>query len=269
MFQPSNSGKLYPINTSNLDKSTSTQNSEEIELVTRPHSGSEELFLDSHYDDTERLLTMYKRKTSYTEYFLKFGLHICIHVSFLSILEPLLFFNYIIVIEKDMFFQHFKHFVDVLDPFFSSYNEEVRQQQFYNLATEFFKRDGANADSYFENLRLNAEHDKLLADETNGFLVHKAFMFFFIMLSVTVCYYIAFQYYYRRKLFIVKILSKHLGLMIFIGLYELWFFQNVILKYKPWSESEITYFLMQCIASHFYNYYPEYKFTLQNETVTC
>jgi len=276
MFKSSDEIKLVPMN------DTTTQTSQEIELVdrNRPHSDSEEYFLNDHHkipnndndnddDDTIKLLQKYKRKTTYTEYFFKFGLHICIHITFLSILEPLLFFAYIIVIEKKKFFDQFKHFVENVDPLFSSKNVEIRGQPFYALAIEFFKSEHVSADEYFANLRITAEQDKLLTEERNHLLEKQAFLFFFILLSFTSIYYAIFQYYYRRKLFIFKILMKHLGLMLFIGLYEVWFFLTVILKYKPWSESEITYYLMQCFASHLYQYYPELQFSLKNETVSC
>jgi len=270
------SGDLILVPTNNNTTQTSP---EEIELVNRnrPHTDSEEYFLDDHKvptqddndNDTIKLLQTQKRITTYTEYFFKFGLHICIHITFLSILEPILFFTYIIVIEKKKFFDQFKHFVENVDPIFSSKNVEIRGQPFYTLAIEFFKTEHVSADEYFANLRITAEEDKLLTEQRNAFLEKQAFLFFFILLSFTSVYYAIFQYYYRRKLFIFKILMKHIGLMVFIGIYEIWFFLTVILKYKPWSESEITYYLMQCFASHLYQYYPELNFSLKNETVSC
>jgi hypothetical protein len=270
------SGDLILIPTNNNTTQTSP---EEIELVNRnrPHTDSEEYFLDDHKvpsqndndNDTIKLLQTHKKITTYTEYFFKFGLHICIHITFLSILEPILFFTYIIVIEKKRFFDQFKHFVENIDPLFSSKNEEIRSQLFYDLAIQSFKNENISADEYFADLRITAQQDKLLTEQRNSHLEHQAFLFFFILLSFTSVYYAIFQYYYRRKLFIVKILMKHIGLMVFIGIYEIWFFLTVILKYKPWSESEITYYLMQCFASHLYQYYPELKFSLQNETISC
>lgn len=270
------SGDLILIPTNNNTTQTSP---EEIELVdrNRPHAGSDDFFLDDHKipnhdendNDTIKLLQTPKRVTSYTEYFFKFGLHICIHISFLSILEPILFFTYIIVIEKKKFFDQFKHFVENIDPIFSSKNEEIRSQPFYDLAIQSFKYENVSADEYFTNLRTTAQQDKHITEQRNSYLEKQAFLFFFILLSFTSVYYAIFQYYYRRNLFILKILMKHIGLMAFIGMYEIWFFQTVILKYKPWSESEITYYLMQCFASHLYQYYPELKFSLKNETVSC
>ena len=276
MFSLSNDrGSSNNIISTSMNNSIRLSNQEEIEFVTRPHSDSEDLILgdynssnDNDYD-SKKIMPSYKRITTYTEYILKFGLHICIHISLLSILEPLLFFSYIIVIEKKMFFNQFKHFVENMDPLMSSNNAEIRNEQFYQLAIQFLKTEHASADEYFEGLRITSEQDKELTEQNNAELEQKAFHFFFVVLAITSCYYIMFQYYYRRKLFIFKILIKHLGLMIFIGLYEIWFFQSVILKYKPWTESEITYYLMQCFASHVYNYYPELRFTLTNETVTC
>ena len=278
MFSLSNDrGSSNNIISTQMNNSIKLSNQEEIEFVTRPHSDSEDLILgdynssnenDNDYD-SKKIIPSYKRITTYTEYILKFGLHICIHISLLSILEPLLFFSYIIVIEKKMFFNQFKHFVDHMDPLISSNNELIRSELFYNLAIEFLKSEHASADEYFADLRITSEQDKELNDQNNDHLEKKALLFFFVILSITVVYYTVFQYYYRRRLFIFKILMKHLGLMVFIGLYEIWFFQTIILNYKPWSESEISYYLMQCFASHVYNYYPELRFTLTNETVTC
>lgn len=272
MFSLSNKSESSNKNT---NKSTELSTQEDIEFVTRVHSDSEDLILGdyriSNYreDDNDDSKQTHKRTTTYMEYFLKFGLHICIHISLLSILEPFIFFSYIIVIEKARFFNQFKHFVENMDPLVSSNNAEIRNELFYQLAVNFFKTEHVSADKYFEGLRITSEQDKELTEQTNTDLEQTALLFFFVVLSITSGYYIMFQYYYRRKLFIFKILMKHLGLMVFIGLYEIWFFQKIILKYKPWSESEITYYLMQCFASHVYTYYPELKFTLTNETITC
>ena len=219
--------------------------------------------------ETDTYLLYKNRITTYTEYILKFILHICIHITLLSILEPLLFFEYIVKIEKSMFFSQLKHFMNNIDSTISKDSTEIRSEDFYTLFIEYLKYYNINVDNYLFELRTEAENDSLLITENNNNLEKKSFTFFFIMLSVTITYYIAFQCYYKRKLFFFKILMKHIGLMIFIGLYELWFFQNIILNYKAWAGSEITYFLMQCLFTHIYKYYPELLITLKNETVTC
>jgi hypothetical protein len=211
--------------------------------------------------------TSYKKTC--IERYLKFGLHILFHISFLSILEPLLFFNYIIVIENQLFLQQFNHFTENLDPLLKDNNKYIRDQDYYYIFVESLHKEDVCFDSYFEDLRRDAEisnkNNKVINDE----LESTAFTFFYITITTTFLYYVIFQYFYRKKYLLFKMLKKHIGLMIFIFIYELWFFNTIILKYLMISQEELTYYLMQCIFSRFYDAYPELSFTLRNEKITC
>lgn len=211
--------------------------------------------------------TIYKK--TWLERCLKFGLHILFHISFLSILEPLLFFKYIIVIENQAFLRQFNHFTDNLDPLLNNEDENIRDQLYYKIFIESLHEEDANVDSYFEGLRLDAESANIKNEIINHKLESKAFLFFYCTIFTTFLYYITFQYFYRKKYLLFKMLIKHIGLMSFIFIYELWFFNTIIIKYLMISQEELTYYLMQCIFSRIYDAYPDLSFTLRNETITC
>lgn len=253
-------------------------NNDSIELISssiRIRSESEELMINQNnpnvnirtIDNVD--IIPEKKITSYLEYALKFVLHILIHITLLSLAEPLLYFDYIAIIEKRVFFDQLKKFVKNIDPIFQSNNEEIRSALFYSLMVEYFKYENVDNSNYLNELQLQAEYDKIVNEKNNDELERKSFELFYILLGCTCFYYIMFQYLYRRKYFIFKILLKHLGLILFIGLYEIWFFQNVIIKYQPWSQNEITYYLMTCFSYHFLKFYPELDFTFNNTNLTC
>ena len=220
-------------------------------------------------DSYTSVITNNVYKKTYLEKYLKFGLHILFHLSFLSILEPLLFFNYIIVIENELFLQQFNHFTENLDPLLENNNEYIRNQEYYDIFIEALHKEDVCIDNYFEELRIDAENANKHNTVINDKLETKAFTFFYITITVTILYYIIFQYFYRKKNLLLKMILKHVGLMTFIFIYELWFFNTIILKYLMISQEELTYYLMQCIVSKFYAAYPELSFTLRNETISC
>jgi hypothetical protein len=256
----------------NIDTSFNEVLEDSIELISpsRIRSESEEPILETSRTVTNTTQTdIVIHKTTYTEYTLKFILHICIHITLLSLLEPILYFNYIVVIEKQVFFNQLKKFLKNIEPIIKNNNQEIRNADFYNPMIEFFKYEQLDNSKYFDDLEQQAQADQIIINDDNENLENISFRFFYILFACTCLYYIAFQYLYKRKYFIFKILLKHLGLILFIGVYEIWFFQNVVIKYVPWSESQITYYIMKCAAYDFLKYYPEFKFSFENTELTC
>ena len=101
------------------------------------------------------------------EAFMELILHICVHLTLLSLLEPILFFNYVIGMEKDLFFDQIKSLVDLLTHHFKDDKaQEIRSENFYTLFIEFLKYEDASIDNTIEDLRQNSD---VKADENDEF----------------------------------------------------------------------------------------------------
>ena len=60
---------------------------------------------------------------------------------------------------------------------------------------------------------------------------------------------------FKYKLNLKKLITEHIILIACIGLYEIWFFYNVILKYKLLNSDEINYTIISCLLKKL-NYEP-------------
>lgn len=211
-----------------------------------------------------------KNKYKFIEAFMELILHICVHLTLLSLLEPILFFNYVIGMEKELFFDQIKSLVNFLTHYFKHDKaQEIRSETFFTLFIEFLKYEDVSIDNTIEDLRQNSDVKADQNDEYNDKLHDKAFMFFYIMLTITCSYYFIFQLIFRKKFLFFKVVGKHLALMIFVSLYEVWFFLNIIYKYRPWAIEEMTLFITECFFNRLFKYYPELEFMEQNVTATC
>ena len=122
-----------------------------VELVPiRTHSDSEDLTSD---------YITHQHKKSKVESVLKFILHICVHISMLSILEILLYFYYIVVIEKKVFFRQLEKFLNNLNPIVEKNSHFVRNDPAYLLIINILK------DNHISMVYdYNAMHKKAIED---------------------------------------------------------------------------------------------------------
>ncbi len=74
---------------------------------------------------------------------------------------------------------------------------------------------------------------------------HKAYFITYILVGIFIFY--IFVTIFKFQLNIKKLILEHIVLLICIGLYEIWFFFNVILKYKLIESAEINYIVISCL----------------------
>ena len=228
---------------------------ETSELVTRKYN-------DNYNENT-------KNKTNNIEYYFKFGLHICFHILFLSLLEPLLFFNYVVIMENKILKTEFNNLITSFSNTLLSNHNTVRNDIYYKYLIDALVNKDIYIGEFIYNLQEQSTNSRMITNKLNNELEKKAFIFFYVILFITCMYYCIFQYIYRKKHLLKKILLKHLGLIIFLFLYELWFFQNIILNYSLISQQELVNYLTQCFLNNLFINYPETSCILHNVTLTC
>ena len=194
--------------------------------------------------------------------------HVLIQLSFLSILEPLLFFNYIIGLEEEMFYEQLDNITEESDQLISQETaQQIRNQPFYDALLTFIVYEDQNIDGTYNKLRDSANDASDEAMQVLSSLKYQAFVMAVILNSVTIFYTMITKYIYNKK--IIKMVIHHITLIIFIGLFEIWFFTTIGSKYFPWSSDEIFFHLFQCFWVHTTDKFPELKGLEHNVTITC
>jgi len=203
-------------------------------------------------------------------YFIKLVFHISFHITLLSTLEPLFFFNYAIPMEREMFYEQIGDLTTYQSDSFKSHDaQSIRSQPFYTLFIQFLQYENVDTDSTLISMSEDSAAAKAENDAYNAELEYIGYTFPVFIGSFTVAYYIIIQYVYRYKNFGIQVLGEHLSLMMFVAAYEFWFFTNVILKYHPFTTEQIMELIANCMFVRLYEYYPEMRVIEHNETATC
>ena len=194
-------------------------------------------------------------------------IHIFVHITLLSLLEPLFYFLYVVGMEKDLFFNQIKilinQIIDNLDN--DTINSILSNPLVYYTIINTYGND-SYIDNYF--LELKNDYDESIDDNDKAKekLERKAYYFSGISLICTICYFGFHQFIYNEKYLFWKIIMEHIILVLFIGFYEYWFFNNIVLHYSPWTNEEITYYIVTCTWNKAINKIPVLKSFIHNET---
>ena len=194
--------------------------------------------------------------------------HVLIQLSLLSILEPLLFFNFIIRMEEEMFYEQLDSITESTQDIISYDNaQSLREQIFYDPLIEYIVHEHQSIDSTYNTLHHSAETANEAAAEILSSLEKKSFEMALIINLIAFVYTLGIKYVYKES--IIKMLIHHVTLIFFIGIFEIWFFTNIASKYFPWSSDEILFHLFQCFWIDFTNKFPEMHRLEHNVTFTC
>ena len=194
--------------------------------------------------------------------------HVLIQLSFLSILEPLLFFNYIITMEEDLFYDQVDSISKQMDGIVSEeMSQSIRSQPFYDPFIDFLVYEKAYIDGTFHIMEESAEQANASASEILTELKQKALHMAIIINMITLLFTSFVKIIYKKS--VSKMIIHHLTLILFIGLFEIWFFTEIASKYFPWSSEEILFHLFQCFWINTTEKFPEFQRLQHNVTFIC
>ena len=182
----------------------------------------------------KKIKTMYNNRQQSN--YARIPLHLLLHIALLSIFEILLFFNFVVVMEKNAFFDKLKEYLKndnfieinpVLVPLINTELSSNQSMEWYE--TLKYKNDKSIDDYYKYNnqLQVYSWHGTVFL----GLLFISYILFTFMI----------------YKLSLKKLILKHIILISLIGVYEYWFFINIILPYKIISANELNYVVTSCI----------------------
>ena len=220
---------------------------DEIEL-TNQNSNSNLLNDNSIRSENEERDTNQKNKYKY--YFI-FPLNILLHILLLSICEMILFFKYITEIENKALLDKISTFMKTISNEMSKFNSNI-----FNIYFKFNqeKLDGINESLYNDYQNANNERN-----ENNNDLLGLSIQSSCAILVIFLSYFLVIYLIYRKEVRKFKMLTEHIILMFFIGVFEFWFFTNIVMKYISITNEEITYLAFNCLMKTLNNKYPEFN----------
>lgn len=171
-------------------------------------------------------------------------LHLILHIIFLSIFEISIYFHYITNIENKVFMDRIGNYINkiiisdkVNDPTISS--------------TINYELNTPNAYDYYNNLEFYNDQSVKQRNSFNTELEQNSYIVTYILAALFIFYSLVTIFRYRLNL--IKLISEHIILIFCIALYEIWFFYNVILKYKLLDSDEINFTVISCLLKKLNN----------------
>ena len=184
------------------------------------------------------------RRDRKTNSYVIIPLHLVLHIIFLSIFEIVLYFNYITQIENKVFMDRIGNYINKIEISDKVNDPTISSTINYELNTK-------NAYSYYNNLEFYNDQSVKYRNNFNTELENNSFIVTYILAAVFIFYTLITIFRYRLNL--IKLISEHVILIFCIALYEIWFFYNVILKYKLLDSDEINFTVMSCLLKKLNN----------------
>lgn len=196
---------------------------------------NEEVFFSESDDETELIMNEHDLRptltTSLITYWrklkrpvMKVCLHITVHLKFLTLLEPLFYFLYGSKLEESIFNSKIKTLVQTsLAPIRPYIDDNIK-----SIITYW-------SNNYQQPTHLDLEETK----QFNHKLFLKSLHPFYITFALSVILICIAKKYTTISIWLIYL--EHLLLMLFVGIYEYWFFNIIIIKYRAVSDSQLDY----------------------------
>ena len=159
------------------------------------------------------------------------SLTICLHILIMVLFEIYFFFDIVIDIENDKFISKIDEYFNKLKPLQVSHFEK----QFISLMLSNEYEKGFARDlfvNYMESIkRQNDILDELLLRSYKMAIVLGSIFLFLLAIS----------FYNCKKIEWTIIISENILMFLFLGIFEYYFFMNIIMKYEPVTDEELEY----------------------------
>ena len=194
-------------------------------------------------------------------------IHISVHITLLSLLEPLFYFLYVVNMEKDLFFHQIKILINqIVANMNTDMINAILSNPLVNFGITTTLGNDTYLDSYFQDLKTDYIESLDENEKNKNELEEKSYYFSGYCFLFTTFYFILHQCIYQEKYLFWQIMLEHIILVLFIGFYEYWFFNNIVLHYSPWTDQEITYYIVTCTWNKAIKKIPALNMFVKNET---
>ena len=191
------------------------------------------------------------------EYFiLTIIVHLLFHILLLSVLESIFFFKYASIIETQTYINNLGNSLKEIKKYdieqsFTIYDSDYKKIKLNITNLYYDNYNDDSIDNYFIDLKRKSEVGKIDRIINNTKLYHKSFNACYMLGSIFVIFLLFVKYNF--KLDFRKLLVEHILFMLGIGLYEYWFFSNIVIKFNPLSSEETNYLISSCGYNYFNN----------------
>lgn len=198
-------------------------------------------------------------------YIITLLLHITFHMSLLTLFEPIFFFNYVSKVEEKAFYGQITNYLSFLSKKEGLFKDNTISNKFIlnNINDELNKEKNYN--TLFEmkkNIHIGLENKK----DHNKKLENKSYLFFKFLFPIFLL--IGIIFVWKVNLDLPKIFLEHILTISFIGFYEMWFFNNIVMNYKTVSSEEMNFLITTCLLKMTETNYDQISFN-KNITDNC
>lgn len=159
------------------------------------------------------------------------SLTICLHILVMILFEIYFFFNFVIDIENDKFIGKIDEYFNKLKPIQVSYLEKQVMNRLISNEYE---------NGLMRNLFINyAESIQRQNYILNKLLIRSYKMA--IILGSIFLFLLTVSFYNCKKIEWTIIISENILMFLFLGIFEYYFFINIILNYEPVTDEELEY----------------------------
>ena len=159
---------------------------------------------------------------------------ISLHIFIMIIFEIYFYFNYVIIIEKNLFIKkNYKYLENIND---LNLNENEKSI-LYNLISN---NENELIDTLYNNYLESKQENNNMIEK----LIYKSCFYasivgscFFIFLIIGILY--------RKNIKWKWVIWENIMMLIFLGLFEYYFFFNIVLKYNPINDDELKYIIVK------------------------
>lgn len=198
-------------------------------------------------------------------YIITLLLHITFHMSLLTLFEPIFFFNYVSKVEEKAFYGQITNYLSFLSKREGLFKDNTISNKFIlnNINDELNKEKNYN--TLFEmkkDIHIGLENKK----DHNKKLENKSYLFFKFLFPIFLL--IGIIFVWKVNLDLPKIFLEHILTISFIGFYEMWFFNNIVMNYKTVSSEEMNFLITTCLLKMTETNYDQISFN-KNITDNC
>jgi hypothetical protein len=170
-------------------------------------------------------------------------LTVCLHILIMAIFEIYFYFNYVVWIEKNEFLKQINNYFSQLDyiPLDSSQKQIIKyfinsNQIDYNEYLNYLYNQ------YINSLSLQKKILNKLLIKACTIAGSIGIIFIFLLIV---------GLFYRKKIKWNWIWIENLLMFLFLGIFEYFFFMEIIMNYNPITDAEIKYYVVDGIITYF------------------
>lgn len=184
------------------------------------------------------------KKYGYKKSILEILISVAIHTFIMAVFEIYFYFEYIVVIEKQLF-------MDKIHTYTNEANQYITSSTRQEVILLLFPQENTK----WVLASLYKDYQKSLHDQRQllEILLIRSYKMLAVITTILVCLLSAGIYKYKEKIKWKHIMAENILMFLCLGIFEYMFFINIILHYTPVTDEEIKYTVVKELVQPFLN----------------